>query len=68
MKLGMVGRILAGVTFAWLVVLWGLTSSGWGVPRMSDYKDKVLKYKESIREGSVGGGLHVTGRRGRFGK
>jgi hypothetical protein len=64
--LGKFGKFLAGGLFTWLIVLWILTSGGYGVNEMKDYKGKVLMYKKSIREGSKRHGSHYYGRTGGF--
>jgi hypothetical protein len=66
---GNFGKILAGILFCWMFLLWTMTSSGSGVNTMADYKGKVLQYKKSIREGSKNRGTHYgPGRTGYRGK
>lgn len=68
MEFSKFGRALAGACLILLILLYGLTSYGYGVNRLADYKGQVLLYKKSLREGSVHGGTHVYGRVGRYGK
>ena len=68
MEFGKLGRALAGAALVLLILLYALTSNGFGVNHLADYRDRVLVYKKTLREGSALGGRHVSGRVGRYGK